>query len=96
MGRERGENPYYSHLYRVNLNGTGLALLDPGNATHDARLSTNQKWIVDNFSRTDLVPQALLRDAAGKPVMNLETMDVRWLITSIFWRAEKVVHSISA
>ncbi|MEP6492179.1 MAG: DPP IV N-terminal domain-containing protein [bacterium] len=76
VGREPTENPYYSHLYRVGLDGTGLALLDAGNATHDARVAPNKKWIVDNYSRTDLVPKAVLRDATGKIVMDLETMDV--------------------
>ena len=28
-GREAGENPYYQHLYRVKLDGTGLTCLDP-------------------------------------------------------------------
>ena len=60
----------------MNLDGTGFALLDAGNATHDSRLSPNKKWIVDNSSRIDLVPTAVLRDATGKLVMDLETMDV--------------------
>ena len=30
QGREEGEDPYYAHLYRVSLNGTGLTLLNPG------------------------------------------------------------------
>ncbi|HTE45884.1 MAG TPA: prolyl oligopeptidase family serine peptidase, partial [Gemmatimonadaceae bacterium] len=76
VGREPGENPYYSHLYRVSLDGTGFALLDNGEATHDSRVAPNKKWIVDNYSRTDLVPKAVLRDATGKIVMDLETMDV--------------------
>ena len=76
VGREPGENPYYTHTYRVNLDGTGFALLDAGDATHDSRLSPNKKWIVDNYSRIDLVPKAVLRDATGKVVMDLETMDV--------------------
>jgi dipeptidyl aminopeptidase/acylaminoacyl peptidase len=76
VGREAGENPYYTHLYRVNLDGTGLALLDPGEATHTSSLSPNKKWIVDNGSRIDMVPKAILRDAAGKVVMDLETMDI--------------------
>ena len=75
-GREPGENPYYTHLYRVNLDGTGVALLDNGEATHDSRLSPNKRWIVDNSSRIDLIPRSVLRDASGKMVMNLETMDV--------------------
>jgi dipeptidyl-peptidase-4 len=76
VGREPGENPYYSHLYRVNVDGTGLALLDAGDALHASKVSTNKRWIVDNYSRTDLVPKAVLRDATGKLVMDLETMDV--------------------
>jgi dipeptidyl aminopeptidase/acylaminoacyl peptidase len=79
VGREAGENPYYSHLYRVNLDGTGMSLLDAGDATHDSRLSANKKWIVDNSSRVDLIPHAVLRDATGKLVMDLETMDVSGL-----------------
>jgi dipeptidyl-peptidase 4 len=76
VGREPGESPYYSHLYKVNLDGTGLALLDAGDATHTSQVSPNKKWIVDNYSRTDLVPKAVLRDATGKVVMDLETMDI--------------------
>jgi len=79
VGREPGENPYYTHTYRVNLDGTGFALLDPGEATHASELSPNRKWIVDNSSRIDLVPRAVLRDATGKSVMDLETMDVSGL-----------------
>jgi len=28
------EDPYYLHLYKVNLDGTGLQLLNPGNYDH--------------------------------------------------------------
>jgi dipeptidyl aminopeptidase/acylaminoacyl peptidase len=76
VGKEPGESPYYTHTYRVNLDGTGLALLDPGNALHNARMSPNKKWIVDNYSRIDLPTKAVLRDPTGKVVMDLETMDV--------------------
>lgn len=33
-GREEGRNPYYRHLYRVDLDGSGLKLLTPENADH--------------------------------------------------------------
>jgi dipeptidyl-peptidase-4 len=91
VGREQGENPYYSHLYRVNLDGTGFALLDAGNATHDSRLAPNKRWIVDNASRIDMVPTATLRDATGKSVMDLETMDVSQ-IKALGWRAPETFH----
>jgi dipeptidyl aminopeptidase/acylaminoacyl peptidase len=81
VGREPGENPYYTHTYKVNLDGTGLALLDPGEATHTSALSPNKKWIVDNYSRIDMVPKSVLRDPlTGKVVMDLETMDVSKLV----------------
>jgi dipeptidyl aminopeptidase/acylaminoacyl peptidase len=95
VGRESGENPYYSHTYRVNLDGTGLALLDAGNATHDSRLSPNRRWIVDNASRIDLVPKAMLRDATGKPVMDLETMDVSRLV-ELGWKAPQTFRTKAA
>jgi dipeptidyl-peptidase 4 len=85
VGREANESPYYTHLYRVNLDGTGFALLDGGDATHDSRLSSNKKWIVDNSSRVDLIPHAVLRDVTGKVVMDLETMDVSGL-KELGWR----------
>ena len=34
VGREKGEDPYFPHLYRVGYDGTGLKLLNPGNASH--------------------------------------------------------------
>jgi dipeptidyl aminopeptidase/acylaminoacyl peptidase len=33
-GREPVENIYYQHLYSVHLDGTGLTLMDPGDANH--------------------------------------------------------------
>ncbi len=75
-GREPGENPYYTHLYRVNLNGTDLTLLDAGDADHGATLSTSRAFSVDNFSRADMAPKAVVRDGKGKVVMDLEEMDL--------------------
>ena len=59
VGREEGENVYQQHMYRVNLDGTGLALLDPGDANHTGTLSPSKRFVVDNFSRPDLTPKAV-------------------------------------
>ncbi len=87
VGREPNEDPYYHHLYRVNLDGTGFTLVDAGNATHDADLSPSYRYDVDNSSRIDLEPHAVLRDAnTGQTLMDLETMDVAQL-KAIGWKA---------
>src|SRR5439155_7386582 len=52
-GREPGRDPYYRHLYRVNLDGSDLRLLTPEDADHSIRLSPDGRYLVDNFSRVD-------------------------------------------
>jgi dipeptidyl aminopeptidase/acylaminoacyl peptidase len=79
LGREEGENPYYRHMYKVNLDGSGLTLMDAGNAFHDPRptsLNAKKTYYVDNASRTDMIPKAVVRDELGKVVMELETTDM--------------------
>jgi dipeptidyl aminopeptidase/acylaminoacyl peptidase len=76
VGREKDENPYYHHLYRIGLDGKGITLLDPGNADHTSSLSEDHKYVVDVRSRTDLETQASLRDDEGKFLMDLEKTDL--------------------
>jgi dipeptidyl-peptidase-4 len=83
-GREPGEDPYYTHLYRVGLDGSGLKQLDKGDASHNADMNDGARWFVDNFSRVDEAPKAELRDAAGALVLELETVDVSALLAAGF------------
>ena len=76
-GREKGENLYNTHLYRVSLLDGSTSLLDPGNSNHTSTVSKNQKWIVDQSSRVDTLPRVQLRDGlTGKVIMDLETADL--------------------
>ena len=74
--REKNENPYYEHLYKVNLDGSGLTLLDKGNFNHDVEMSDSYRYFVDNFSRVNTTPATEIRDNQGKLVMKLETADL--------------------
>jgi dipeptidyl aminopeptidase/acylaminoacyl peptidase len=74
--REPGESVYYEHLYSIKLDGTGLTLLDPGNASHASVLSPSRRFLVDNPSRIDQAPQSVLRDVTGRKVMDLEKTDL--------------------
>lgn len=80
VGREPNENPYYEHLYRVNLDGTGLTLLDPGDANHNSTLSTSRSYIVDNATRVDMAPVSVVRDSKGEVLFKLEEMDLSRLL----------------
>ncbi|MCH2181188.1 MAG: prolyl oligopeptidase family serine peptidase, partial [Mariniblastus sp.] len=84
-GREPGENLYQQHLYSVHLNGTGLKLLDPGDANHRSTLSPTKKYLVDNCSRVDMAPVSILRDAQGNEVMKLEESDLS-RIEQVGWK----------
>jgi dipeptidyl-peptidase 4 len=75
QGREDGEDPYYSHLYRANLDGTGLTLLDPGDYDHRYSLSESNRFFVDNYSRVNTVPTSALYSVAGQRIIDLEVAD---------------------
>lgn len=78
-GRESGEDPYYKHFYKVNFDGTGLKLLNPGNFDH--RISPNKQmtYFVDNFSRVNTAPVSTLYDINGKKLLELEKADLSTL-----------------
>lgn len=85
-GRERGEDPYLRHLYRIKLDGTGLQLLTPEDAEHlneplfvmdtAPPFSPSGRYFVDTYSRADLPPVTVLRSADGTLVRELERADV--------------------
>jgi dipeptidyl aminopeptidase/acylaminoacyl peptidase len=75
-GREINENPYYEHLYRVNLDGSGLQLLNPGDYTNNMDMSDSYKYFVNTGSRVNSVPKYEIRDNTGKPVMELGKSDL--------------------
>jgi dipeptidyl-peptidase-4 len=79
-GREPGEDPYFTHLYRINMDGSGLKLLNPGDALHAVGMNDGAKYFVDNCSRVNAAPVSQLRDADGRDLADLETMDVSALI----------------
>ena len=76
VGREKGEDPYYPHLYRVGFDGTGLKLLNAGNASHATVIADGARYFVDNSSRVDAAPESILYDSLGNAVMKLETPDL--------------------
>lgn len=83
-GREEGENPYFPHVYSVKLDGSGLKMLDPGNASHTIAAADDGKYFVDNSSTVNSAPRSLLYDQAGAMTLDLETTDLSALMDAGF------------
>ncbi len=81
-GREKDENPYYEHLYRVNLDGSGLQMVSAGDFFHDVRIDDNAQFVVHNYSRINTVPASDLLDNTGRKVMELEKSDFSQLFAA--------------
>jgi dipeptidyl-peptidase-4 len=79
-GREKGEDPYYTHLYRIKFDGSGLTLLDPGDFDHRISMNDENTFFVDNYSRVNTTPQSDLYNNEGEKVMELETADLSLLM----------------
>lgn len=77
---ESNEDPYYRHLYKVNFNGTGLTLLNPGNYNHTARPSDSNRFFVNTYSSVDTTPKSEVRDNRGNKIVDLETADLSLLM----------------
>jgi dipeptidyl aminopeptidase/acylaminoacyl peptidase len=80
--REEGEDPYYMHTYRVNLDGSGLTLLNPGDFDHRSVMAESNSYFVDNYSRVNTVPASALFDATGRKIMDLEEADFSSLMAA--------------
>ncbi len=80
-GREEGRDPYLRHLYKINLDGTGLVLLTPGHGEHSVTFSPCGRYIVDTYSRVDSAPVTELRRACdGQLICELEKADIELLL----------------
>ncbi len=84
-GRERGRDPYFSHFYRINFDGSGLKLLTPEDGNHQVTLLPGGRGFVDNFSKPDVPTTAVLRDMTGRLIAELEKADVSRL-TATGWK----------
>lgn len=80
--REAGEDPYFTHFYRIGLDGRGLNLLNPGNFSHSARMDPHNRYFVDTFSRVDTTPKSVLFNADGQQLMELEEADLSQLMAA--------------
>ena len=83
-GREPG-NPYFSHQYKIGFDGNGLTLLTPEDGNHQVTWSPSGKYFIDSYSKQNVPPVVVLRNADGKLLANLEKTDISRL-TATGWK----------
>jgi len=81
-GKEKGEDPYYEHLYSVSLDGGAAALLNKGDFNHEININDAASYFISNFSRVNSVPASALYDQNGAKIMDLETADLSQLLAA--------------
>lgn len=89
-GKEKGRDPYFSHFYRINFDGSKLQLLTPEDGNHNITLSPDAKYFTDSYSKPDVPPTAVLRDMNGKLIATLEKTDISKLIAT-GWHAPEPI-----
>jgi len=82
VGREAGRDPYFSHLYSVKFDGTGMKLLTPENADHQITFSKDGKYFVDAYSTVVQPQTAVVRDATGKLAVEVAKQDISKLVAT--------------
>ena len=86
-GMNPHEDPYLIHYYRINFDGTGLLALTPEEGMHRVWYSPGFTYLVDVYSKVDVPPVTVLRDASsGEVIMELERADISRLLDE-GWRA---------
>jgi dipeptidyl aminopeptidase/acylaminoacyl peptidase len=81
-GREPGQDPYFRHFYRIDLDGNDYVSLTPDVGNHSIQLSPSGRYLVDTYSQPDVPPVVALRDADGDLVMPLEEADISGLLAT--------------
>ncbi|MEO8027033.1 MAG: DPP IV N-terminal domain-containing protein, partial [Bryobacteraceae bacterium] len=89
-GREPAEDPYFTHTYRVSLDGSGMKVLDRGPGSHAAQTGDSGKYFVDTYSMVNSAPQSALFDQSGARVMELESTDVSALLDAGYKYPEQI------
>ncbi|MFV0592118.1 MAG: DPP IV N-terminal domain-containing protein [Draconibacterium sp.] len=82
-GKNKNEDPYFLHCYRVNVDGSDLQDLTPEQMNHEVSFSENRDYFADTYSTVETPPTTVLRRSEdGKVILELETTDVKDLLAT--------------
>ncbi len=80
--KEKDSDPYFTHYYRVNLDGSNQQLLTPENADHAITPSPDGSTFVDVYSTRETPETVVLRDNTGKVIATLAHQDISRLLAA--------------
>lgn len=76
-GKNRNEDPYFMHCYKVNFDGKNLLDLTPVKLNHEVIFSKNKAYFTDTYSSADTAPVTVVCSATdGKVLLELEKTDI--------------------
>ncbi|MGH9518539.1 MAG: DPP IV N-terminal domain-containing protein, partial [Terriglobales bacterium] len=82
-GHDPKIDPYFTHLYRVGLDGAGLADITPGDFNTSIAVTPDDgRYFVATSSRVNTAPVSVLTDARGEVLAHLAATDVTRLLAS--------------
>ena len=87
-GKNEDENPYFSHLYKIGLNGKDLKELSAESGDHSIDWSPKHEYFVDNYSTPTSPNKSILKESNGKTITKLEEANIEKLIAK-GWNAPK-------
>ncbi len=83
---------YYSHLYRVNIDGSGLRPLTPEAGDHSIVFTPKGPYFIDTYAPVGQAPVIALRSAVdGRVILELGRGDAQ-LLQSIGWRPPEIIN----
>ncbi|MCC6930774.1 MAG: prolyl oligopeptidase family serine peptidase [Gemmatimonadaceae bacterium] len=82
---------YYSHLYRVNADGSGTTPLTPEAGDHAITFTPKGPYFIDTHTEIDKAPVIRLRSAIdGKVILELQRGDIE-LLRNVGWRPPEII-----
>lgn len=78
-GKEKGQDPYFTHYYRASFDGANQQLLTPEAADHAVTPSQDGSTFVDVYSTVNTPKTAVIRDSSGKVLVTLAKQDISGL-----------------
>ncbi|TRZ43511.1 S9 family peptidase [Robertkochia solimangrovi] len=89
-GLDKDQDPYLTHYCSIAFDGSDFKRYTTENANHSVNFSEKNSYYVDQYSRVDMAPVTVLKDAkSGKVVMQLEKADISRL-EAVGWKAPEV------